>query len=217
MDKKKAFYFVGGWSLIILGIYLQGCSSAPKGYEKDETLSTLGDRSMPDWAIDGEAQPFVIKSGSAYSVGVTTLHGDERPEAGIRIAENNARANIAKAIENRMEFVFQNSEENASLDSTQARYIGSEASNLTSHSIRVEGAFWKRYAQSNEDGSRHIYYKIYSMVSMPEVELKRAINEAMNKGLATHKLSEDFSSKVNKQWDRFVEGEPKEKLVVSDK
>ncbi len=203
--KKAAAILIVGFLMMK---FLTGCASAPatKGYEKDQVLSTLGDRSIPDWAEDGEAKPFVIKDGKAFSVGVTTLRGDERPEAGLRIAENNARAHIAKAVENKLEFVFQNSEENASLDSTQARYIGSELSSLTTHSIRVEGAFWKRFAQSQEDGSRHIYYKLYSMVSISESELKQAINEAMNKGVATHKLSEDFSSKVNKQWDRFVEG-----------
>lgn len=187
---------------------LTSCSSNPtiKGYEKDEVLSTSNDRSQPDWA--DETKPFEIRSGTVYSVGVTTLRGQERPEVGVRIAENNARANIAKTIQNRMEFIFQNSEENASYDSTQAKFIGSEVSTLTSHSLRSEGAFWKRYAQSDEDGSRHIYYKIYSLVTIPEIDLKKAINDALNPRVAEHKLSPTFQDQVNRQWDRFVESKP---------
>jgi len=190
---------------------LGACSSTPTQtttnevkFQKDETLSTMNDKSQPEWADEG--QPFVIKGGKVFSVGVTTLRGDERPEAGMRISENNARANFSKAIENRMEFIFQGSEENASFDSTQAKWIGSEASNLVSHSMTVGGHWWKRYAQSSEDGSRHIYYKIYSLVTMPESDLKQAIYSAVHKGESQHKLSENFQKQVDGQWDRFVEG-----------
>ena len=191
--------------LFIIGTLISGCSSPTmKGYEKDETLSTLNDSSQPDWA--DESHPFVFRAGKAYSLGVTTLRGDERPEAGERISENNARANISKTIEDRMEFIFQNAEENASLDSTQAHYIGSEVSSLTSHSIKLEGNWYKRFAQSQDDGSRRIFYKIYSLVSIPEDDLKRAINDSISGKVAQHKLSDDFQAKVNSQWDRFVEG-----------
>ncbi len=184
------------------------CSSTPtvnnKKFEKDQVLSTANDKSQPEWA--DETTPWQIKSSKVYSVGITTLRGDERPEAGARIAENNARANFAKAIENRMEFIFQGSEENASLDSTQAKWIGSEVSSLTSSAMTVEGHWWKRYAQTQEDGSQRIFYKIYSLVTMTEVDLKKAIMAAMNKGSNQHKLSENFQKQVDKQWSRFVDG-----------
>jgi hypothetical protein len=174
------------------------------GYEEDKVLSTLNNKSQPDWA--DESKPFLIRDGKAFSVGVATLRGSDRPEAGFRIAENNARANIAKQVENRMEFVFQNAEENAGMDSNQAHFIGSEVSRLTSHSITVEGQYWKRYAQSNEDGSRQIFYKVYSLVAMPEAELRKAIASAIAERVPDKKISQSFQSKVDKQWDRFVEG-----------
>lgn len=194
---------------------LQACSSTSmKGFDRDETLSTLNDSSQPDWA--DESHPFVFRLGKVYSLGVTTLHGDERPEAGMRISENNARSNVAKAIEDRMEFIFQNAEENASLDSTQAHYIGSEVSSLTSHSIRIEGHWYKRFAQSQEDGSRRILYKVYSLVSIPEDDLKRAINDAISGKINKHKLSQDFQGKVNSQWESFVEGKTKTVSVAKE-
>lgn len=188
-------------------ICCQACSSTPatKGYEDDKTLSTLNGQSQPDWA--DESKPFFIRDGKAYSIGFTTLRGDDRPEAGLRVSENSARGNFAKAVEDRMEFVFQNAEENAGMDSTQAKFIGSEVSRLTSHSIRVESHFWKRYAQSSESGDRHIYYKVYSLVTMPENDLKKAIDDAIA-GRVEKSLSPSFQAKVDQQWDRFVEGKP---------
>lgn len=211
-------------SMCVLGvILLAGCSSTKINgnvYEKDEVLSTLDGSSQPDWA--NESKPFYVSSGKAYSVGVTTLYGNERPEAGMRISENNARSNFAKTIENRMEFVFQNSEENAGMDSSQARYIGSEFSSLTSHSMTVEGNWYKRYAQSNDDGSRRIMYKIYSLVSMPESDMKRAVDDAIAGRVQKKALSDSFQAKVDTQWDRFVEGKTnlsqvKQKDVQLDK
>jgi hypothetical protein len=186
-------------------LVLQACSSTPpvKGYIDDEVLATANNKSQPDWA--DETKPFYVQNGKVYSVGVTTLRGSDRPEAGGRIAENNARANFSKSIENRMEFIFQNSEENAEVDSSQAQFIGSEVSSLTSHSMTLEGHWWKRYAQSDEDGSRRLFYKVYSLISMPESELKKAIDSAINHKVEDKKISQSFKEKVDKQWDRFVE------------
>lgn len=194
------------YSVVLVALTLSACSSAPtiNGFQKDETLSTLNDKSQPDWA--DESKPFVVKDGKVLSVGITTLSGSDRPEAGMRISENNARANIAKSISNRMEFLFQNAEENAGMDSTQTHFVGSEASNLTSHSMTVEGHWYKRYAQSNEDGSRKILYKIYSLVTIPEIEMKKAIDQAINGLTQEKKISASFQDKVNKQWDRFIDG-----------
>lgn len=191
--------------IVLIGMTVCACSSKPpvKGYMEDEILSTSNNKSQPDWA--DETKPFYIENGKVHSVGLTTLLGSERPEAGMRISENNARANIAKIIQNRMEFIFQNSEENAAFDSTQSKYIGSEVSSLTSSSIMVKGHWYKRYATSEEDGSRRIYYKIYSLVTMPEEELKRAIDRAINHRVDERKLSPTFQEQVDRQWDKFTE------------
>lgn len=190
---------------LVAGMAVCACSSKPpvKGYMEDEILSTSNDKSQPSWA--DETKPFYIEDGKVYSVGLTTLRGDERPEAGMRISENNARANIARAIQNRMEFIFQNAEENSDYDSRQARYIGSEVSSLTSSAITVQGHWYKRYATSDEDGSRRIVYKIYSLVTMPEDELKKAINKAVNHRVVEQKLSPTFQEQVDRHWDKFIE------------
>lgn len=192
---------------IVLLAILGAC--APKGgiqgFKPDETLSTASDKLQPAWADDTKA--FWVKDGTVNSLGIAQIRGDERPEAALRIAENNAKANIARAIETRMEYIFQAAEENATYEATAAKFIGSEVSSLTANSIHLENRWWKRFAQSQEDGSRNIFYKAYALVNMPESEFKKAVFNAINKGVKKHKLSESFQKQVDRQWDRFVEGD----------
>lgn len=205
---------------IILSLFVVGCSSAPKingqEFQKDQVLSTAGDRSMPDWASEGEVKPYIVKDGKVYSVGITTGRGSDRVEAIQRVSDNEARANIAKTIANNMEFIFQNAEENAGMDSTQVHWVGSEVSKLSSSAITIEGRWYKRYAQTDDDGSRHIYYKTYSLVVMPEAELKQAIYRALNKGVDQHKLSETFQKQVEKHFDKLIDNPDKSVPTASN-
>lgn len=196
----------------IVTVGLAACSSKPvivngQKFEPDQTISSAGDTSMPEWAELGETQPVRFDHGKVYSVGITQLGGDERPQAGGRIATNNAYANLSKHIENKMKFILQNSEENTSYDSTSAKFIGSEVSSITAHEYLNEGIWWKRYAQTQEDGTRKVFYRVYSVVTLPESSLKAAVYKAINKGQSEHKLSESFQAQTEKQWNRFVEGE----------
>jgi hypothetical protein len=70
----------------------------------------------------------------------------------------------------------------------------------------LEGHFWKRYAQMQEDGSKKIFYKLYALTTMTEPEFKQAIFAAIHKGENEHKLSNSFEKQVATQWNRFVEG-----------
>lgn len=193
------------FSAAICLIALSACSSTGVvNYERDQVLSTANDEDQPDWA--NENVPFQIKDGKVFSVGVAYIRGDEVPSAGGRIAANNARANIAKAVENRMEFIFQQGAENASFDSQVAKFIGSEVSNLSANNLREEGHWWTRYATSEENGERRIKYRLYSLVTMSEADFKAAVFKAMNKATAQNKVSPEFRAQLARQWDRFVEG-----------
>jgi hypothetical protein len=192
--------------LILIPFILTSCASSPKlgdrSIEKDETLSTLNDKSQPDWA--DELKPFYINGQNVYSVGVTTMYGNERPEAGMRVAENNSRSNFAKTIQDKLEFYFQNAEENGGMEGTQSHFLGSEVSKLTTHSMRIESYWYKRYASTQEDG-RHIYYKIYALVSMPLKDVQAAMDEALSGKVNEHKLSEDFKAKADAHLSQIMD------------
>lgn len=186
-------------------LLLAACASTGVvNYQKDQVLSTSNNEDQPDWA--NENVPFQIKDGKVYSVGVAYIGGNEVPSAGARISANNAKANIARAVENRMEFIFQQGAESASFDSQVAKFIGSEVSNLTASNLREEGHWWLRYATSEQSGERAIRYRIYSLVTMTEIEFKAAMFKAMNKATAQNKVTPEFRDQLARQWNRFVEG-----------
>lgn len=187
-----------------------GCSSLPEKHgmsqPEEKVLSRVDNlSSRPDWVK--ESEPFHIKDGIVSNLGVTTVPGDSRVEAAYRISGNNAKAGIATSIEQRLSFVFQNAEEGTGFDSTQARFIGAEASELTTSALRVSNQYWEKVFAVDEHGMGKIFYRVYSMVTMPEQEFKRAIGEAIRKQSGQGKLSKDFSQKVNDHWDKFVNGQ----------
>lgn len=191
-------------ALFIATAMLVGCAgTGVKGYKKNEVLETLNGQDKPSWANEG--QPFQISDDKVQAVGVTYIRGDERPEAGSRISAHNAKAQIARSIETRLESIFQQAEEGNSFDSTQAKYIGSEVTKLTTNSVREESMYWERFAQSEEDGSRVIRYRIYSLVTMPKADFERAIREAIAGASKRGKLSKSFQEKVDRHFDHLIE------------
>lgn len=188
---------------------ITGCSSAVKNptkseIEPDRVVSRIDDlSSRPDWLK--ESEPFRIEKGAVLSTGMTTIPATDRVEAAYRIAQNNAKAAIAGAIEQKLEFIFQNAEEGTSINSTQARYIGAEASSLFTNSIRIGKNYWEKVATTQDSGERLTQYKVFSTVTMPEDEFKRAIFEAIKKAQGKGGISKDFSKKVDAHWDKFVE------------
>lgn len=195
--------------LFALLIAVVGCASAPVEnkvvIDEDRVLARIdGLKERPSWLKESEI--FKIENGTVYTLGTATIPDNNRVEAAYRIAENNAKSRIASSIEQRLEFILQNAEEGTGMDSTQARYIGSEASNLTTSSIRADKVYWEKVLIYNSDGQQSVIYRVFSRAAMPEKDLKVAIRDAIQKRQGKGGLSKDFADKVNQQWDKFVAG-----------
>jgi hypothetical protein len=158
-------------------------------------------QARPSWLK--ESEPFRFENGMVSSLGSTVIPADHRVEAAYRIAENNAKAAFANSIEQRLEFVFQNAEEGTSMDTTQARYIGAEASKLTSSSVRVDKHYWEKVAVTKDSGDRVTMTKVFVTVTMPESAFKQAVHAAVAKAQGKGSLSADFAKKVDEHWDKF--------------
>ncbi len=196
------------WMLVSLIVLCAGCASTVKNpikseIEPDKVVSRIDElSSRPEWLK--ESEPFSISDGKVYSLGSTTIPGDQRVEAAFRVAENNAKAGVANAIEQKLEYIFQNAEEGAEMGADQARYIGAEASSLITSSIRPDKRYWEKVATTQDSGERVTRYKVFSLVSMPEADFKKAILAATRKAEGTKGLSKNFSEKVDKHWDQFT-------------
>ncbi len=199
-------------SIVLAATLVTACASSPKQESKqsqdiqpDIILSRIDDLKERPSDIR-ESTPFKIENGQVQSLGMTSIPGDNRVEAAYRIADNSAKGLIATTIEQRLEFIFQNAEEGTGLDAQQARFIGAEASKLTTSSIRISKHYWEKVASTNEGGQRVIRFKVYSVATMPEADFKSAIMEAIKKQQGKGGLSQDFAKKVNSHWDDFVNG-----------
>ncbi|MBS1983224.1 MAG: hypothetical protein JST16_03550 [Bdellovibrionales bacterium] len=196
--------------LIFSALALLGaCSSHPPSPEnqEDKVLSRANDlKERPSW-ID-ETEPFKIENAQAVSLGLTTIPGDHRVDAAYRIAENNAKAAIASQIESKLSFVFQNAEEGTSGDSSQARFIGAEASEMLTSSIKPGRRYWEKVATTTDSGARITKYKVFVTVTMAESDLKEAVRRAIAKREGGGQLSANFSKKVDEHWDKFVNAAP---------
>ena len=196
------------WMTISIMTLCAGCASTVKNpikseIEPDKVISRIDDlSSRPSWLK--ESEPFPIADGLVYSLGSTSIPGDQRIEAAFRVADNNAKSGVANAIEQKLEFIFQNAEEGAEMGADQARYIGAEASSLITSSIRSDKRYWEKIATTQDSGERVTRYKVFSLVSMPEADFKKAIMAAVRKAEGKKGLSKNFAEKVDKHWDQFT-------------
>lgn len=192
---------------LFLFALLQSCSTSTKTNPEniaDVVISRIDELSArPDWV--SESEPFKVKNGIVYSLGSTVIPGDHRIEAAYRIAENNAKALIVNSIQQRLEFVFQNAEEGTAIDSTQARYLGAEASSIISSSMQQSKRYWEKVATTRDNGDRVTQFRVFSLVTMPEPEFKKAIIDSLRKQQGKAGLSAEFAKKVDAQWDKFTE------------
>lgn len=200
--------------IMVIAYIGAACSSSPakntSETQEDVVLSRIdGLGQRPDWLK--ESEPFTIREGKVYSLGQTTVPADNNVSAAFRIAENNGKAGVAGAIEQRLEFVFQNAEEGTSLDSTQARFIGAEASKLTTSSLRLHKRYWEKVATTTDQGERVTRYKVFALVQMPEEDFKKALLDAVRRQQGKGGLSADFAKKVDQHWDRFISGNSEQK------
>ena len=197
--------------LILLG----GCSTNPTLQNanfptdselEEKVISRIDDlNSRPAWFKESEV--FKVVEGNVISLGSAVIPGDHRVDAAVRIAQNNAKAGICSAIEQRLDYVFQNAQEGTALDTNQARFIGAEACKMTTSSIRNSKIYWEKVSSKRDSGERYSQYKVFANVLMSESDLKAAVIEAINKRAGKGGLSKDFAKKVEQHWDQFTKPE----------
>lgn len=192
--------------ILMVSALAVGCASLPEKeglrMPKEEVISRIdGMSSRPSWLK--ESEPFLIKDNVVSTIGMATVPADSRIEAVYRVAANNGKAEISKAIEQRLSFVFQNAEEGTGFDANQVRYIGAEATELTANSFKLSHQYWEKVFAVDEHGQSKTFYRVYALITMPETDFKQAIIQAANKRLGKG-ISNDFKQKVDAHWDKFV-------------
>lgn len=188
----------------LLALSVLACAACSSVSMKDQVIARSDDLSArPEWVKDSET--FTVSKDTVYMLGSTTIPATSSPDRAYRIAENNAKQGLSSAIEQKLDFVFQNAEEGTEIGSDQTRFIGMEASKLVTSAIRPSNRYWEKVVTvtgANAD-DKAVVYRVYARVAMPEKEFKKAIERAIAKAQKKG-LSADFAKKVDAQWDRFT-------------
>ena len=126
--------------------------------------------------------------------------------AAYRIAENNSKSSISHAIEQRLDYIFENAEEGTG-SSSQARYIGSEASKLTSNNLQLKYRYWEKVAIQGQTEVA-VQYRVFVLIQMDESQFKAAITDAIRESQGKQGISAEFAKKVDQHWEKFVNESP---------
>ncbi|GAB4416660.1 MAG: hypothetical protein OHK0056_25130 [Bacteriovoracaceae bacterium] len=173
------------------------CSSALK--EKVLVRSDDLDE-RPSWA-QTETTMF-IKEGRIYVVGLAEHDVNSRIPAVARIADNNARFEISRQITDDLAYIFQNMEEGVSEGADLSRFYASEISKHMAHGIRQEKRYWEKLQTFDAEGEKALKLRVYSLASIKESDLKRAISDVMNKD---NKLDPRLKEQINNHISREIE------------
>ncbi|MBL7672231.1 MAG: hypothetical protein JNM39_17260 [Bdellovibrionaceae bacterium] len=199
-------------TMLALPLLVAACSSTPKTEMEKAVANNIGEeriisridemKSRPDWLK--ESEPFRVEGGKVLSLGQTTIPASDNLAAAYRIAESNSKAGISHSISQRLDYVFQDAQEGTALDSTQSRYIGATASQLTTSALKTSKRYWEKVAVVQEGGQVSVQYRIFVLSEMDEPQFKTAVLDAVRKAQGKQGVSADFAKKVAQHWDKFV-------------
>jgi hypothetical protein len=181
----------------ILLLALTSCSSL-----SEKVLVRMdGMDEKPEWAT--LAKTVFKKDGKLMVVGFTEVSSDSRISAVARVADNNARHEISRNIKNNVAYIFQNMKEGIGDGGDLTRFYGSEVSKNISNGVRTEKRYWEKVQTFDSYGERVFKLRMYSMCSIKESMLRRAISEAhaKNNSLSPEikqKITEHLSSEITK-------------------
>lgn len=173
MDEPKGGFMFK--KLLIVLVLATGCSSL-----KDKVLTRMDDLDKrPRWAT--LSKTMFKKDGKIYSVGFTEALSGARISALARIGDNNARFEIARTIVDETNFIFQNMEEGVEEGGQLSRFYGNEISKYVSHGMRQEERYWEKVRTFDENGEPLIRLRMFSLVSIKEGQLRKAIRDTLQK------------------------------------
>ena len=186
-------------TLLIILVIVLGASCSTVFQERVLVRSDdLSER--PSWAQVGVTN--FVKEGRLFVVGLAEHDVNSRIPAVARIADNNARFEISRMITNDLAFIFQNMEEGVGEGGDLSRMYASEISKHMAHGIRQEKRYWEKVQTFDSEGERVVKLRVYSLASIKESDIKRAISEVISKD---SKLDPQIKEQINGHISREIE------------
>jgi hypothetical protein len=193
-------------TLVFVSLLTSACSSAPSSVidlrhiGEEETIQTYG-------KDDGlkKAPPFIVDSGFVVSTGFVTIPADgNRPEAGVTMAQMQARAELAKAVETKIENFAQLASEGLATDGAQLRSIATETAKLTANDLRPRKTYYEKVKVISDSGVPRTEYRVWAEVVCDEAMFKRHVMDAIRGQTGKMVYSKAFQESVDSNWKSVV-------------
>ncbi|MCF8059949.1 MAG: hypothetical protein K9K67_11670 [Bacteriovoracaceae bacterium] len=166
---KKVIFLL---SLIFLMAFMPSCSSL--GEKVLARMDGISDR--PEWA--SLSKTTFTKEGKIMVVGYAEVQADAQIGAAMKLSDNNARFEISRRITNDMGFIFQNLKEGVLDGGDLSRFYGMEISKTLSSDTVTEKRYWEKVETFDSYGEKIYKLRLYSLVSIKESSLRKAIARA---------------------------------------
>lgn len=160
-----------------------GCAGKGKisGSEqvKITILETIPGGSQPSWVKDGKEH--YIEKGKMYYVAVAEGYGNL--EASKRASSAAALTKVAEQVKNTIGVEFGRSLETGMYEETTGGYLKdvfmSNVNKINVSGVAVESTYTEKIQEQKGDESR-VYYRTYSLVSIPESTYKDLVKKAFD-------------------------------------
>jgi hypothetical protein len=112
-----------------------------------------------------------------------------------------------KAIEHRVDFIFQDSEEGSSVSHKTLKAMTAELCKWFSVNSKRGQRYWEKIATSASNGDRIQVYRVFVTEVVNESDFQKAVLRVIKKEEKSSTLPKGKSKEVQKRWTHFVAGE----------
>jgi hypothetical protein len=169
------------------------CSSSPQKvvYRMDDVGS------KPDWATLSKS--VWKKDGKYFAVGRADADNSANVTALARVADNNAKTELSRMIQNEVGVQFQNGAEGVH-GAGLVKFIGTESSLVNTQELIVEDRYFEKVAIDNGTEVPTMETHFYSLVSIPTSTVQKLFKDKEDSNVSELKqVSEEFKNQVTEQ------------------
>jgi hypothetical protein len=159
----------------------------------------------PAW-IDPK-NPFQLKGGEVHALGTTVTPPGAGVDEGYIIASNSAKDVICKAVQYRLDFIFQDSEEGSSVDHKQIREIGMDICTSLPKVTHSGQKYWEKVMTTASNGDRVVVYRVFVTDVIPEKKFKSLVAGTIKMQEGKGDIPKGYAREFRKRWAAFLKGE----------
>lgn len=189
--------YLGFWILPFALLSLG--AKAPKKAPQQLTVK------RPAWVRAGVT--FGSEDGRVFALGKTTTMPGVKTDEGYIIASNHAREVACKAIEHRIDFIFQNSEEGSTVEPKQLKEFTMELCTWFSTQSERAKRYWEKVLTTASNGDRVQVYHIFVTEAVSEDSFRKKVIKLIKSAEGKNGVEKGSAKSVQSRWQQFIAGE----------